>query len=131
MARPASDYPTELELEILKLLWQTSPQVVETVRSTLEAAGRELTYSSVITMLNIMVRKGYLERTKRGRAFEYRPIVGEADINRGMLHDLVDRVFDGSATAVMSALLESSDVDGDELAKIRRLIQRKTKEGKS
>lgn len=131
MARPTSEYPTDLELEILKLLWQSEPQVVEDVRSALAKAGRNLTYSSVITVMNIMVRKGYLERKKQGRAFEFRPMVVEQDINRGMLNDIVDRVFDGSATAVMLALLESSEVDDAELSQIRRLIQRKSKESKS
>lgn len=131
MARPTSEYPTELELEILKLLWLESPQVVEDVRAALAESGRDLTYSSVITVMNIMVRKGYLERAKQGRAFEYRPIVMEEDINRGMLNDIVDRVFDGSAAAVMLTLLESSDVDESELSAIKRLIQRKAMEKKS
>ena len=128
MARPGSDYPTELELALLKVLWQKSPQTVETVREALLAGGRELTYSSVITMLNIMVRKKFLKRTKRGRAFEYAPLVEEQDVHRRMLGDLVNRVFDGSAKAVMLELLETSDVNANELNAIRRLINRKARE---
>ena len=67
MARPASEHPTELELSILKLLWQKAPRLVEEVREGLASAGRELTYSSVITIMNIMVRKKYLKRNKNGR----------------------------------------------------------------
>jgi len=128
MARSGSEYPTELELAMLKVLWQESPRTVESVRQALAAAGRDLTYSSVITVLNIMVRKKYLRRTKRGRAFEYLPLVDEQGVHRRMLGDLVDRVFDGSAQAVFLELLETSDVDSDELAAIRRLINRKAKE---
>lgn len=125
MARPASEYPTELELEILKIVWQQAPCSVEAVRELLAATGRALTHSSVITVMNIMVRKQYLKRTKKGRAFEYEPIVREQAVNRRLLGDLVNRVFDGSAKAVLLELLETSDVDADELAQIRRLISRK------
>jgi len=128
MARQGSEHPTELELAILKSLWQKAPQTVETVREALAAAGRQLTYSSVITMMNIMVRKKYLQRIKRGRAFEYEPLVEGQAVSRRMLNDLVNRVFDGSATAVLLELLETSDVGPDELVEIRRLINRKVRE---
>ncbi len=131
MARSGSENPTELELAMLKVLWQESPRNVESVRQALAAAGRDLTYSSVITVLNIMVRKKYLKRAKRGRAFEYLPLVDEQGVHRRMLGDLVQRVFDGSAQAVFLELLATSDVDSDELDAIRRLINRKARELKS
>lgn len=128
MARPPSEYPTELELEILKILWQEAPRTVEAVRETLAAQGRELSHSSVITMLNIMVRKDYVERTKNGRAFEFTPLVREDEVGREMVNDLVTRVFDGSASTLMLRLLETSDVDAQELAEIRNLIQKAAKD---
>ena len=68
MARHGSEYPTELELELLKVLWEDSPLPVREVRTRLdEQAKRKLTHSSVITVLNIMVRKGYLRRRKQGK----------------------------------------------------------------
>ena len=129
MARPASEHPTELELEILKVLWQQAPRTVEHVRAALGAAGRALSHSSVITVMNIMVRKRYLSRTKAGRAFEYEPCVRETDVSRGLLNDLLQRVFDGSAKAVVLELLQTADVDRDELVEIRHLINRAAKEG--
>ena len=128
MARPASEHPTELELSILKVLWQKSPQTVQGVRDELASAGRELAHSSVITMMNIMVRKEYLKRTKKGRAFEFFPLLDEDNVGRSMLQDLMTRVFDGSATSLMLQLLETDDVDSEELATIRQLINRKAKE---
>ena len=95
MARPLSEHPTELELAILKILWQKSPQTVETVREALAGAGRDLTYSSVITMLNIMVRKKYLQRVKRGRAFEYEPLVLPAVVGPGRVSERADQVKQG------------------------------------
>jgi predicted transcriptional regulator len=128
MARPASEHPTELELTILKILWRQAPQTVEQVRDVLAQDGRELAHSSVITIMNIMVRKGLLAREKQGRAFEFTPLVAESEVGQGMLADLVDRVFDGSATAVLLNLLEAKDVNADELRELRKLLQRKEKE---
>ena len=128
MARPASEHPTELELSILKLLWQKAPRLVEEVREGLASAGRELTYSSVITIMNIMVRKKYLKRNKNGRAFEFTPLLEEDSVGRSMLQDLMTRVFDGSATSLMLQLLETGDVNSEELAAIQQLINRKAKE---
>lgn len=132
MARPPSEQPTELELEILKVLWEDSPLPVREVRQRLAAdAGRELTHSSVITMLNIMVRKGFLRRRKEGKAFLFSPKVPKEDVTGSFVGDLLSRVFDGSPQALVLNLLETADIDADEMAEIRRLINRKTKEQKS
>ena len=133
MARPPSAHPTELELQILKILWQADEALsVQSVRECLAAAPleRPLSHSSVITIMNIMVRKGQLSRAKRGKAYIYSPCISQQDVHQGMLGDLVDRVFDGSAGAVMLELLHSADIDEDELKKLRQLINRKVK-GKS
>ena len=133
MARPRSEYPTELELQILKVLWNEAAMSVQQVREALAKTpfSRQLTHSSVITVLNIMVRKRYLKRTERSRAFYFQPVMTEQQVNRGMLGDLVDRVFDGSAKSVMLELLETSDLDPDELREIRRIINRRAKEQSS
>jgi BlaI family penicillinase repressor len=132
MARPESEYPTELELEILKVLWQESPLPVRDVRARLEReAHRPLTHSSVITMLNIMHRKGYLRRKKDGKAFLFSPKAARGDVLGGMTQDLLKRAFDGSASDLVLNLLEVSDLDGHELAEIRKLISRKAKETQS
>ena len=128
MARPASEHPTDLELSILKVLWQEAPKTVDEVREALAAAGRELTHSSVITIMNIMVGKNYLQRAKKGRAFEFTPLLEENSVGQSMVQDLLSRVFDGSAHSLVLQLLETADVDSDELAAIRLLINRKAKE---
>jgi BlaI family penicillinase repressor len=133
MSRTGSEHPTELELMILKVLWKESPLAVREVRDRLATAplARDLTHSSVITILNIMVRKGFLQREKEGKAFLFSPLSAEREVSRGMLADLLGRLFDGSASAVVLDLLEVSDVDADEIREIRSLINRKAKEQKS
>ena len=128
MARPASEHPTELELSILKILWQAAPKTVDQVRESLAENGRDLSHSSVITIMNIMVRKRYLKRKKNGRALEFTPLVEEDRVGRSMLKDLIHRVYDGSAQSLVLHLLETADVDTDELSAIRQLINRKAKE---
>ena len=130
MVRPSSIHPTELELQILKILWQRAPLSVAEVRQALACgdARRQLAHTSVITTLNIMVRKRYLRRTRHGRAYLYRPCVARTDVTGRMLGDMVDRVFDGSAATVMLNLLENADIDQDELTQLRDLINRKAQE---
>ena len=128
MARPKATHPTELELQILKILWDRSPLAVREVRESLEAAGRPLAHTSVITTLNVMVGKRYLKRTMQGNACSFSPNVARDEITGQMLGDVVERVFDGSAKAVMLSLFESSELDDDELKELRRILNQKAKE---
>ena len=127
MPRPASKHPTKLELEILKVLWRDGPLPVRAVRDGL-APTRELAYTSVMTVMNIMVDKGYLARRKNGASFVYRPLVGEQATTGRMLSDLVDRAFGGSTAAVMVNLLETADLSEAEIGELRALLRRKSQE---
>ena len=128
MARPKSEYPTELELQILKVLWQRSPLPVREVRDALAAAGRELAHTSVITTLNVMVRKKYLHRSMQGNACLFRPRISREEASQRMLGDVVNRVFDGSAKAVLLGLFDCVELNAAELNELRRLISQKAKE---
>jgi predicted transcriptional regulator len=131
MPRPESEHPTELELDILKVLWNESPLPVREVRERLAQAGRPLAHSSVITMLNIMHRKGFLRRKKEGKSFLFAPKAEREQVTGDMTRDLMSRAFDGSAKALVLNLLNSGELDADELAEVRRLIARKAKERQS
>jgi BlaI family transcriptional regulator, penicillinase repressor len=128
MARPASKYPTELELLILKVLWHKSPLLAREVQSELATDGRELAKTSVITTLNTMVTKDYLKRAQRGNTYLFTPSISEEQVSERVLGDVVDRVFDGSAAAVLLKLCDVKDVDAEELKELRRIINRKLKE---
>ena len=127
MARPKSSHPTELELLILKILWDRSPLPVREIRLALADRGRELAHTS-ITTLGVMVRKRYLRRAKQGNAYLFTPAITREKVSEGMLSDIVNRVFDGSPTALMASLFNTSDVDSREIKELRRLIDRKAKE---
>jgi BlaI family penicillinase repressor len=126
MARRTSPHPTELELEILKILWRDGPLSGRRVRDLL-AEVRDLAYTSVMTIMKIMTQKRYVQRKRVKGNYIYYPCVTEEAVGLGMLRDLVDRVFEGSAAAVMLNLLETAELDESELKRIRRLIHRKGK----
>jgi BlaI family penicillinase repressor len=128
MARPRAEQPTQLELEILQVLWEDAPLPVRDVRRRLAGAGRVLAHTSVITVLNIMVKKGYVKRAPQGNAFLFAPRLRRRGLARRMVRSLVERVFGGSVLAVVEQLLETKDLDAGELAQIRDLIRRKAKE---
>jgi predicted transcriptional regulator len=128
MSRPPSEYPTKLELLILKILWRQSPLLARDVREALAQEGRDLAKTSVITTLNTMVDKQYLKRRKRLNSFSFSPRIDEETVARLVLGDVVDRVFDGSAAAVLLKLFDVNQVDAEELRELRRIINRKLKE---
>ena len=126
MARNASQFPTELELEILKVLWRDQPCTVREVRDAL-SADRDLAYTTVMTVMGIMAKKKYVKRRKQKNTFVYQAIWTAEATSQGMLNDVVDRVFEGSKLAVMQQLLETSDLDDSELSEIRKLLSRRNK----
>lgn len=128
MVRPASRYPTELELTILKVLWRQSPLLARDVQDALAQEGRELAKTTVITTLNTMVDKGYLRRKKRGNSFLFSPRIDEATVSERVLSDVVDRVFDGSTSAVLLKLFDVRAIDSGDLKELRRIIDRKLKD---
>ena len=128
MPRPPSPHPTELELEILKILWRDGARSVREVREALEDEGRKLAHTSVITVMNIMADKGYLKRSRKDTGFVYTTKVARGATLGKMLRDLVDRAFGGSKAAAMLNLLETSDVTREELDELRELISKKSKE---
>jgi len=130
MARPSSRYPTELELAILKVLWSQGPSSVKQIQEAL-AQTRELAYTTITTMLTIMANKRYVRRTRSGTGAVDAAAIEQEAASSNMLQDLVDRVYDGSVPAVMQQLIETSDLDSQELEAIRQLIRRKQKEQRS
>lgn len=132
MGRPSSEHPTELELQILRILWESSPLTVREIRDRLAADGRDLAHTSVITTLGTMVDKRQLKKLppKQGKAFLFEPLLKKNDVSTRMLGDIVQRVFDGSASSVMLSLFDCADIDDDELKELRRIFNRKAKERK-
>jgi len=127
MSRPASEQPTGLELQFLKILWGKSPRPVREIRSLLAQSGRDIAHTSVITTLNTMVKKQFLTRKKEGKTYLFAARITREQVSQSVLGDVVNRVFDGSAKAVMMGLVEHSDINPDELKELRKLIDQRMK----
>ncbi len=121
MARPRRATPTEAELEILHVLWESGPA---TVREVLEALrqDRPRAYTSVMTLLNVMVDKGLVVREPRGRAFVYRARKPREQTLGKLVSDLLRRAFQGSASSLVAHMLDQTKPSSEELAAIERLI---------
>ncbi len=121
MARTASKVPTELELEILRQLWDRQPmsgkQVVESLKPN-----REITYQAVMTMLGVMESKGYVNRQRVDGCFVYQARVTAKATSKRMLQDLVHKLFDGSASAAVLNLLDISKLSSEELEELRKKV---------
>src|SRR5579862_8756947 len=103
--------PTEGELAILQALWQRGPSTVRAVHGHL---GGRTGYTSVLKLMQIMAEKGLLARDERGRSHVYRPAQPEAQTQRRLAGDLIDRAFGGSARKLIAAALSSRRASAEE-----------------
>ena len=116
----------ELELQILNVLWERGPSAVRDVLDALPAP--KPIYTTVLTMMRLMQEKGYLDRKERGRAHVYTARLREQPVKRGLLRDLIEGAFGGSAEALLVRLLEDEKLSVEELRKIRQLVAEKEAE---
>ena len=121
------DQLTPLELEIMKVLWETGPASVQAVQERL-AATRELAYTSVQTMLNVLHRKRKVERELRDRAYFYQAIVSRDEVVSTTMRDLIDRLFGGSAESLVLSLVEAKQLTPERLARLQGLVDEGRKE---
>lgn len=118
MARKPSEYPTDAELAILQVLWQDGALTVREVQARLGDVG----YTTVLKTLQIMTEKGLVTRDETERAHRYAAAHTEEDTQRGILGDLVERAYRGSAGRLVMQALSSKRASREELEEIRRLL---------
>jgi predicted transcriptional regulator len=110
---------TPLELEIMQVLWENGASTVTEVIPKLRA---ELAYTTVQTMLMVLLRKGKVKRTQEGRAFRYRPVVSRERASGSAVEDLVRRMFGGSAEALLMAMVDARQISAGELERLVRKV---------
>jgi predicted transcriptional regulator len=111
--------PTPAELEILRTLWQRGPSTVREVHASLP---RETGYTTVLKLLQIMADKGLVTRDERERAHVYAARAPEAETQRQLVRDLLDRAFGGSASKLVMHALSARKTSAAEIARICRLL---------
>src|SRR5215475_13755550 len=111
----------------MSVLWETGPANVQTVQSKLKT--RDLAYTTVQTMLNVLHRKGRVKRRLQDRAYIYRPVLSRNKAVTEALGDILDRFFGGSADSLVLSLVENRHLTPEKLAHLQKLIE-KSKESK-
>jgi len=112
--------PTDAELAILRVLWQHGPSTVRDVQEAL-VRRRPTGYTTALKLLQIMTEKGLVLRDERERAHLYQARFPEADTQRQLVGDLLERAFGGSAEKLVQAL-SGRRASAEELARIRKLL---------
>jgi BlaI family transcriptional regulator, penicillinase repressor len=110
---------TPLELEIMQVLWQAGPCTVAEVQPKLHA---ELAYTTVQTMLNVLLRKKKVKRVQEGRAYRYRAAVSRERASGSALSDLVTRMFGGSSEALLMAMVDTRQISAEELGRVAQKL---------
>ena len=113
---------TEVELEIMHVVWELGDATVKQVHDVLSAR-RPVAYTTVMTMLGLLAKKGHLKREESGKAFVYRPAHTKGRVVSRMLDDFVARVFHGSARPLVLALLKDRKISKRDLEEIARLAE--------
>jgi predicted transcriptional regulator len=121
VARKKSQTLTEAELPIMQVLWRKSAATVADVAEEL-SKGRPVAYNTVLTLMRILERKGYVRHTKDGRAFVYHPVVGRGEASRTAVRQLLTRFFNNSPELLMLNLLHNEKIDEQELERLRAMI---------
>lgn len=117
---------TPLELEVMNALWETGPANVQAVQAHMK--GRELAYTTVQTMLNILHRKGKVKRQLKERAYVYRPLLSRQKAVTQAVGDMIDRFFGGSADSLVLNLVETRHLTSERLAELQKLVVNPRKE---
>jgi BlaI family transcriptional regulator, penicillinase repressor len=120
LARRKAEHLTPLELEIMHVLWEHGAVNVQTVQRNLK---RELAYTTVQTVLNILHRKNKVQRAMKDRAYFYSPIVSRSHVTGEHMSDILDRLFGGSAESLVMSLLETKHLTPKKLARLQKLLE--------
>ncbi len=114
----------DLQLAIVRVLWARGTASASEVHAAL-LDERGLALTTIKTMLRKMEDRGIVIHRADGRQFIYRALIAESDVREGMVGDLVQRMFYGNSTALVSHLIEAGEIDADELKDLRALLAKK------
>lgn len=124
MARPKAKELTERELEIMHIFWESGEMTAQEVRNQLAASGRDLAYTTVATLVRILLDKDFLTQTHDVRPFRFQPARSFEDVSGSLIRDLVERVFGGSREQLLLRLMDER-LTAKERAAIKKLLREK------
>jgi len=121
MPRKPSDGLNDVELSILRVLWERGPSTVREVHEALQD-DRDTGYTSTLKMMQVMLEKGLLKRDDSKRPQIYQPAAPEEQTQNHIVRDLVQKVFGGSAQKLVLRAVRTHRISRAELAEIRKLL---------
>lgn len=121
MVTSSNRKPTASELAILQVLWERGPSTVREVYEVL-SAHKPIGYTSVLKFMQIMTAKGTVRRDEHERAHVYEAVQPEEKTKRQLALDVLQRVFDGSASELMMHALAGRKTSREEVEELRRLL---------
>lgn len=121
MKKASSNQPTEVELQILRILWELGPSPVRAIHSRLNAE-KGTNYSTTVKMLSVMLEKRLVKRDENASPHIYRPAMSRETAGKRMVKDLIDKVYDGAAMSLVLQALTASKASKQELDEIRNLL---------
>ena len=125
MARPPSRQPTDGELQILKLLWDSGPSELGRICAALNQE-RKVATTTVATILKVMLEKGLVERKQGERGYLWTAKVSRQTTESGLTHKLIERMFDGSARRLVAHLIEEGQLSAADRREIQEMLDRTT-----
>ncbi len=121
MPRPVSSQPTDVELQILRTLWELGPSTVREIHNHMSEA-KDVVYATTVKMLLVMLEKGLVKRDDSVRPQVYRAAITQKRTQQRMLNDLIQKVYDGSTKSLLVQALSSSKTSKEDLDEIRKLL---------
>ena len=113
---------TERELDIMTVLWDLGPSTSAEVRDALANRDVDLAYNTVLTLLRILEDKGHIDHKEEGRAHRFRAVVKKKEAGASALTRTLDRMFDGSAEALVAQLVQQRGLSRDDLRRLRQVV---------
>ena len=123
MARPPAKELTERELEVMHEFWKLGDATVADVREALAAGGLDRAYTTVATLVKILVDKQFIRQTNDERPFRFRPVRSYEDVSGKLLGELVKRVFQGSREQLLVRLIEQRKLSEKERELLRKVLK--------
>ncbi len=123
MARPKARELTERELEVMHVFWDRGESTAVDVREALAGEGRDLAYTTVATLVRILLDKGFLTQTGDERPFKFTPARTYEEVSRSLLGDLVQKVFGGSRARLLMQLFEEEKLTPAERKGLKALLE--------
>jgi len=123
MSRPAAKELTQRELEVMHIFWKHGAMTAAAARDHLASTGRDLTYTTVATLVRLLFDKGFVQALNEERPFVYAPARSHEEVSKRLLNDVLDSVFKGAREQLLVRLFEERPLTEQERAFLQAILK--------